>query len=111
MHRQRIGLYLILFVLSVLVKWTIVYYYEVVSSDKLLHVAAANSIATGRGYSFPLVELSNPDSTLLRPVVEWPPLYSILLVPFLKLTGSDIETSCFIVDELQGFFYSFFFSC
>jgi len=103
MHRQRIGLYLILFVLSVLVKWTIVYYYEVVSSDKLLQVAAANSIATGMGYSFPLVELSNPDSALLRPVVEWPPLYSILLVPFLKLTGSDIETSCFILDAIAGF--------
>jgi len=109
MERKTKILYVGFIALAIIVKLTILYYYEVVSSDKSLQAAAAINIAEGKGYSFPVIPLDNSDTTVMRPVIEWPPLYSALLAPFFKVTGFDIELSCFILDAIAGFFLLLFF--
>jgi len=95
--------------LAIIIKCAILYYYEVVSSDKLLQAAAAINIVDGKGYSFPVIPLDNPDTTVVRPVIEWPPLYSALLASLFKVTKLDIELSCFILDAIAGSILLLFF--
>ncbi|MBZ5857452.1 glycosyltransferase family 39 protein [Flavihumibacter profundi] len=96
---------LFLFLLAVLVKSVLLRTYLYIDGDRSLQLVAAAEWAKGFGYTVPQVELGNINLVRHKVLLEWPPLYSGLLVPLLKLTGFNFSRSSCILDSTGAFFY------
>lgn len=93
-----------LFILAVLVKSLLLRTYLYIDGDRSLQVLAAAEWARGFGYTIPETDLSQINLVQHRPLLEWPPLYSALLVPLIRWTN-NFTTPCFILDTLGAFLY------
>ena len=71
--------------------------YDVVVGDKRLQVAAAVSILKGNGYTIPVINANDFASIQHISITIFPPLYTYFLIPLLKITGMDINLSCYII--------------
>ncbi len=99
-HLQKTFL-LAAMILGIVIKCMLLYFYALVDGDKGLQAVAAFNIAYGNGYTIPEYNLLTHQVNNI-PLLEWPPLYSFLLVPFLFLTGFSMEWSCFLLDACAG---------
>lgn len=97
---QKIMLWVAL-AIGIAIKSALLYFYALVDGDKGLQSLAAISIANGNGYALPEFDLLTHQIKNI-PLVEWPPLYSYLLTPFLFFTGFNVELSCYLLDVCAG---------
>lgn len=86
---------------AITIKSALLYFYALVDGDKGLQALAAISITNGNGYTIPEFDLLTNQVKYL-PLVEWPPLYSLLLAPLLVITGNNVEISCYLLDVMAG---------
>ncbi|HSF45296.1 MAG TPA: hypothetical protein VLA58_04775, partial [Chitinophagaceae bacterium] len=80
-----------------------VYYFDI-SGDKIYQIAAATSINKGNGYTVPSVDPNNLDQVLDKPMILWPPLYSVILAPIATITENPAIAS-FILDIAVNVFF------
>jgi hypothetical protein len=90
-----------IFIIAICLRLAMSLYYFDISGDKIYQTAAAKSITMGNGYTIPSVNPLNLDQVLDKPMILWPPLYSIMLVPLMELTG-ETSTASFILDSLTN---------
>ena len=87
-----------LFLLAVILKSVLLRSYLYIDGDRGLQVVAALELAKGNGYTIPLVDLNNINQVTNRVLLEWPPLYSIILAALLKITDGDLITSSMVIE-------------
>ncbi len=103
--RNKLILTISVFAVAFFLRSLIAYNFLVVDSDKLSQVSAAFSLIRGEGYTTPGVRAANIDSVIHTHLIQWPPVYSLALVPILKMTGYDVDLSCFIIDMIVALFF------
>ncbi|HUR11451.1 MAG TPA: hypothetical protein VM012_08780 [Flavitalea sp.] len=85
------------FVFALCIKSALLYYFALLDGDKGLQGIAALNLAHGHGYTIPEFNIATGQMVNV-PLIEWPPLYSVLLIPFLWLTSFDLSASCYLLD-------------
>jgi len=98
----------IAFITAFFSKLIILYNYNAIGYDESMQVAGAVNILKGHGNSLPRVNVMDFTHVQYTTITEWPPLYSYLLVPFLKVTNFNIELSCYLVDVISIMVFIFF---
>ena len=100
-QRWTLAVQLALLVLACIMKCIVLSTFNWVSGDKSLQIAAANSINAGRGYSLRITDPSNISGTD-HLLTEWPPLYSVMVAPFLRLTNGNERSAALILECIFG---------
>src|ERR1700730_4187180 len=91
---------LLILLLAMLLKCLIIYNFRQLAGDKIPQLAGAVSIAKNKGYALPFVHPDDLSAIQYERVIEWPPLYSYLVAPFLRMTGFDLDRSAYMVDVM-----------
>jgi hypothetical protein len=99
----------IAFLVALLSRYLLLYNCRLVDGDKSMQVAAAINIIKGKGYTLPIVNADDFNVIHFVRLNEWPPLYSYLIVPFLKITNMNIDTSCYILEVISITIFLAFF--
>jgi hypothetical protein len=97
---------LICFILAIVIKLLLVFYFQQVGGDKLFQVMAGKNLAEGHGLTIKQVHVSNLSKEIYERFVGWPPAYSVLFAIIYSLVN-NIDASCFIIDILSviAFFF------
>jgi hypothetical protein len=101
LNKKRKFILAAVFIIAICLRMAMSLYYFDISGDKIYQTAAAKSITLGNGYTIPSVNPLNLDQVLNKPMILWPPLYSIMLAPLMELTG-ETSTASFILDSLTN---------
>jgi hypothetical protein len=100
MPRNRIILFLLLFLVSLCSRvWLTVRYMDL-GSDKCYQMLAAKNMDEGQGYSISVQNADNPVETIYGPLSGWPPGYSLTISLAQKITG-DYFTAAILLDVLS----------
>ena len=86
------------------------YFFNSFAPDKVRQIVAAQSLLAGNGLSVPEIDLQDFAQVDYRPVVGWPPGYSLLIASILPFVR-DVWWSALIVDVCATvlFFASWFY--
>jgi hypothetical protein len=93
-----------IFIIAIFLRLAMSLYYFDISGDKIYQIAAAVSINKGDGYTVPSVNPNNLDQVLNKPMILWPPLYSVILAPVITLTENPAMAS-FVLDIAANIFF------
>jgi hypothetical protein len=85
---------------AIMLKIMVQLYHLQIEGDRAFQVATALNLAKGHGYTMPETSLPFLNIVEYRWVVEWPPLYSVLLVPFLWISGMDQVVSIMLLESI-----------
>jgi hypothetical protein len=93
-----------IFVIAICLRLAMSMYYFDISGDKIYQTAAAQSLVSGKGYTVPSVDPLDLDRVIDKPMILWPPLYSVLLAGLMKLDISTIMAS-FLLDSINNIIF------
>jgi hypothetical protein len=93
-----------IFIVAIFLRLAMSICYFDISGDKIYQTAAAQSLVNGKGYTVPSVDPLDLDRVTDKPMILWPPMYSVLLAGLMKL---DIQTSTasFILDSINNIIF------
>jgi len=97
----------ICFILAIVIKTLLVFYFQQTDSDKLYQVMAGKNLIEGHGLTIKQVHVSNLSKETYEPLVGWPPGYSVLFA-IIYSAIHNVDASCFILDIIC--FIPFFFA-
>jgi hypothetical protein len=92
------------FILAILFKTALTFYYQQIDNDKLFQAMAAKNVAEGHGLTIKQVHAHNLSKEVYEPLAIFPPAYSLVIAIFYSITN-NLKTSCFITDILSIIFY------
>lgn len=70
--------------------------------DASYQVMATKNLVQGHGVSLDYVQPSDLAQTIYEPLINWPPGYSFLLAPFLKVFGSNYPVAAILLDSIMA---------
>jgi hypothetical protein len=76
-----------------------VYFFDI-SGDRSFQLVAAKSFVEGHGFAIPQVLPDNPTHQIYRPLVGWPPGYSLFISPLYFLCNKNIIAAAFFFEIL-----------
>lgn len=94
----------ICFILAIVIKTLLTYYFQRVDGDKLYQAMAGKNFVEGHGLTIKQVHANNLSKELYEPLAGWPPGYSFL-IGFFYLIVNDINTACLIIDVILVILY------
>jgi hypothetical protein len=81
---------LILLITTVLVRVVYFYVEPDLSTDHITQMAVANNFVSGHGISLAFADTSNPETTIYKTHIQWPPLYPVILGGLYIVTGNHL---------------------
>jgi hypothetical protein len=92
------------FLVAITLRLMIGLHYFDISGDKIYQTAAAWQISQGKGYTVPVADPLNLDSSYEKAMILWPPVYSASLAMLITITG-DVPLSSFILDSINSIIF------
>lgn len=98
--KSRTLLLAAVFLFSLVSRFNEYYHFREMNSDKARQLQGAYELLHGNGVSFKSYDLTTFHAAVI-PIVEWPPGYSFAIAAISAVTGANVYTSSFLLDDVS----------